>query len=276
MSTNNNLWITKLAPTFPNFWQGLATLEECQLIMELGTSCFLSSVQLKNLLTNPDGTIQLPGVGATLRAHQFSDIYATGGVKKGEDHECLELVSKDRSLKLVIRPTHPQGIRALNYLTGAFADEIIPEGCHLALGSAPHIPKLCPCCETSGQFRVDPIEENPITCILASSHRQNQPLMISIRSSAGSWTSNHLPERLTVMADWLVSEGADNLMRLNIRHLHAIRYQQIIFEGEPYLSLELLNSCGEIYATISAAQSFVERPWNFILGCRDHPYTIHR
>jgi len=275
-SSHHQDWITKLAPTFPHFWKGLSTLGKCQLNLELGTSGFENSIDFQNTLLDSDGILQIPGAGIAFRTHDFTHAYTTGGLAEGDDPTHLELISLHREIKLTIRPLFTKGLARLTHLAGAFAEEMIPDGLLRDLGEAPRIPSLCPCCKKSGQLRVDQIPHHPITSILASSHLENISLIVTLRTAPGSWTSHHLPQTLTATGDWLVSEGQGNLLRLNIRHLHAMRLGEVILEGEKHLRLDLHNSHGEIYATLAAPHAIAASAWHQLLSLRDHSTSIQK
>ena len=270
-----NGWITSLETRAHRFWDNLSILSSCGLDFEMAAATFQTTVDLSSAHLTGDGLLFTPCSSLNLDTRKFDHVYATGGTQAGEDHHTLEMISRERTLRLSLSPVDRETLVLFNHFVGTYAQEVIPEASCRARGEPPHLPTLCPCCQEAGQARVGRLMDNPLTAILAGNSCQGIPLMVSLKSAAGSILAPHLPRELVQEGDWLISRSSENRVRINIRHLHALFLDTLTLEGIPHEHLSLLNSHGEQTCSFAAPSGEVAQTWRAILEREEHCYQVH-
>lgn len=254
--------MTRLDLDLPAFWESLSLLSRVRLKLKMPTCSFVTDIDTSSAHL-VDQTLVIPGGGLTIETTNFQEAYTS------TTPPALQLISLKRHLNITLLPNEPEACRKFHFFSKALSKNEMPDEFEIEPICEPG---LCPCCIDSAQMRIRQIPQNPLTVILANCAAHQTSLIVSAKNADGGLTISHSPTNLLRQEEFLISEGDHDHIKINIRHLHALRLTEETLDGCLHQSLELINSHGEVTCTFSAPKKIISNSWETVLSKYNHSF----
>ncbi len=246
----------------PSFWKGLSTLGICEYKIRFPMSSSRGEINLSSGYISDEDFV-LPEAGFSFKGARRGMVYASA------KSAVLYFISENRELAIVLEPKLASSRRQLYFITGTFWDKNMMKDFE---AESLKTPTLCPCCRDAAHFRSSSMAQNPLTIILDKTIDKGIGVTIAMSSRDGNLVIAHTPKNLLKKGDFLVSEGQNYSMEVDMNHLYAYRLVQEELDGEDHQLLLLFNSHGENFCEISAKSSEVKEIWRSVLNCESSSY----
>ncbi|MDP0489916.1 MAG: hypothetical protein Q7Q71_02550 [Verrucomicrobiota bacterium JB023] len=257
-------WLHEFEPPSPGLWRGLAVLGKMGVHFDDPTVSFRSVIDLSSSLLQRSGRFFVPQHSLSIATQEVSGIHAVE--PSARDVPALEIDFASRRCRLAMSTLECSDLRVFNNFSCTFGYEMVVETAKRREERKLIEPPMCPCCVERGERRAMRSHFNPITRMLTDALDRRIRLLVGVRRPGASFLSSVLPTRVHIRAGSIIAGGDDAEVTVKARSLHAFVTGRSQVDGVANLDVHLLNTHGEVVATLSAPEKLVAERWEGFLA----------